>query len=136
MVFQIIETLLDYAAIEKLSKEREKTKIKQKQNKTKKPKVNAKIFFTKILIRGRPDEEKTTLYNKFKIYQGTITNLTKISKGNHYQKYFMNIKRLCLKLEMGSSLLQTWQKREKRHKLAFVTQIHSINSIKYRSNKI
>ena len=37
---------------------------------------------------------------------------------------------------MGSSLLQTWQKREKRYKLAFVTQIHSINSIKYRSNKI
>ena len=47
------------------------------------------------------NEEITVIYKQFKTYQNIINKLTKISKGNHYQKYFHEHKKNVLKIWDG-----------------------------------
>ena len=104
--YTIIETLLDtYAPIEKLSRKKQKLMLKPWLTKGIMTSVKKKNILYRKFIRARRDQEKTILYNQFKTYRNTINKLTKITKEKHYQKYFHEHKRICLKLGMESSLL-------------------------------
>ena len=66
--------------------------------------------------------ENTTLYNQFKTYWNTIKltkknslKLNKISKGNHYQKYFHEHKENMLKTWNGIKSIININKKEKKY---------------------
>ena len=65
-------------------------------------------------IRARRREEKTALYNQFKTYWNTINKVTKISKGNHYQKYFHEHRKNMVKTWDGIKSTININKNEKK----------------------
>ena len=60
------------------------------------------------------NEEITVIYKQFKTYQNIINKLTKISKGNHYQKYFHEHKKNMLKTWDGIKCIININKKEKK----------------------
>ena len=74
-----------------------------------------KSILCRRFIRARRDEEKTVIYNQFKTYQNIINRLTKISKGNHYQKYFHEHKKNMLKNWDGIKSIINITKKEKKN---------------------
>ena len=73
-----------------------------------------KAIFSIENSSARRDEEKLTLHNQFKTYRNTINKLNKISKGNHYQKYFHEHKKNMLKTWNGIKSIININKKEKK----------------------
>ena len=74
--------------------------------------VRKKEYPLQKFIRARRDEEKATLHNQFKAHRNTINKFTKISEGNHYQKYFHEHKKNVLKTSNGIKFIMNINKKE------------------------
>ena len=113
--FQIIETLLDtYAPIEKLSRKKQKLMLKPWLTKGIMTSVKKRISSIENSSELDVMKKKTVIYNQFKTYRNIINKLTKISKGNHYQKYFHEHKKNMLKTWDGIKSIININKKEKK----------------------
>ena len=76
--------------------------------------VKKKNILYRKFVRARRVEEKTVIYNQFKTYRNIKNKLTKISKGNRYQKYFHEPKKNMLKTWEGIESIININKKEKK----------------------